>query len=338
VSVSSGSKGSAFLKTLRLPGLTIPGNLFLAPLAGYSDAAFRSICLLWGADLCYTEMVSAEGIVRDNGTTFELLRRADNEKLFAVQIFAAGERSAALAVRKLEGLKPDLYDLNCGCAVPKVVRSGCGAALLRSPESIAAIVSAMRSETASPVTVKLRSGWDGQSVNYLQCAGAAERAGAAMICLHPRTRAQGFSGRARISELKSLKSHCDVPVIGSGDLFSPEDAEGVLRQTACDGLMFARGALGNPFIFAATKAHLSGRRGYAPPGVRQRLETALQQLQAAAEFKGEPRACRDMRKHFCYYTKGIPTGAELRSRVVRAERIQSYESLVAHFLSQKGFM
>ena len=338
MSVSSGSRDSTFLKTLRLPGLTIPGNLLLAPLAGYSDAAFRSICLLWGADLCYTEMISAEGIVRDNGKTFELLQRADNERLFAVQIFAAEEQSAALAVRKLDGLKPDLYDLNCGCAVPKVLKGGCGAALLRSPGKIGAIVSAMRSETASPVTVKLRSGWDQQSINYLQSAEAAERAGAAMICLHPRTRAQGFSGRARISELKSLKSRCGVPVIGSGDLFSPEDAEGMLRQTACDGLMFARGALGNPFIFAATKAHLSGRGDFSPPSVRQRLETALQQLEAAAAFKGELRACRDMRKHFCYYTKGIPSGAELRSRLVRAQRIQSYKSLLAHFLAQKGFM
>jgi tRNA-dihydrouridine synthase B len=282
-------------------------------MAGYSDAAFRSICLEWGADLCYTEMVSAEGVVRNNVKTLELLQRADNERIFAVQIFASEPRTAARAVQKLTLYQPDLYDLNCGCSVAKVLKSGSGAALLRTPEKIGAIVKAIRGETDSPVTVKLRSGWDQSSINYL----------------YPRTRSQGFSARARLSELKDLKARCSVPVIGSGDMFSPADALRVFRESGCDGLMFARGALGNPFIFKATKDLLNGGDPGTAPAGPGRLQTALQQLELAVAFKGEARACKEMRKHFCYYSKGIPGGAELRARAVRAKRVEDYLNLVS---------
>jgi nifR3 family TIM-barrel protein len=276
-------------------------------------------------------MVSAEGVVRDNAKTLELLQRAESERLFAVQIFASDPRNAAQAVQKLSSCGPDLYDLNCGCSVPKVLKSGSGAALLRAPEKIGAIVKAMRGATDKPVTVKLRSGWDHNSVNYLFCAEAAERSGAAMICLHPRTRSQGFSGRARISEIGELKTRCTVPVVGSGDLFTPEDGAKTLRETRCDALMFARGALGNPFIFNEVKDLLAGREPGLRPDGAERLHTALHQLSIAVSFKGEARACREMRKHFCYYSKGMRGGAELRARAVRAERVEDYRNLVAEF-------
>ncbi len=283
-------------------------------------------------------MVSAEGIVRENVKTLELLKRADNERLFAVQIFAAEPRSAAAAVEKIARFRPDLYDLNCGCSVAKVLKSGSGAALLRAPEKIGSIIEAMRGQTDRPVTVKLRSGWDLNSINYLSCAQEAERSGAAMICLHPRTRSQGFSGRARVSELKELKTHCSVPVVGSGDLFSPADALRVFQETGCDALMFARGALGNPFIFAAAKSLLSGGDADSaprPPAGPERLETALQQLRVAVRFKGEARACKEMRKHFCHYSKGLTGGAELRARAVRAERVEDYVNLVSEISGKR---
>jgi nifR3 family TIM-barrel protein len=282
-------------------------------------------------------MISAEGIVRDNAKTLELLQQGDNERLFAVQIFAPEPLSAAKAIRKLNRYKPDLYDLNCGCSVTKVLKSGSGAALLQKPDKIGAIVDAMRGETDKPVTVKLRSGWDHSSINYLVCAHAAEHSGAAMICLHPRTRSQGFSGRSRISELKELKAHSSVPVIGSGDLFTPGDGLRVFRETGCDGLMFARGALGNPFIFASVKKLLAGKNPEPVPPVPERLQTALRQLKVAVEFKGETRACKEMRKHFCYYSKGIRGGAELRARAVRAEHVEDYQNLVTEFSAGKQF-
>ncbi|MBN2551570.1 MAG: tRNA dihydrouridine synthase DusB [Spirochaetales bacterium] len=327
----------AFLKPIELPGLTTTGNLFLAPLAGYSDAAFRSICIEWGADLCFTEMISAEGIVRDNAKTLELLQRADTERQFAVQLFASEPVVAGRAVRKLARHRPDLFDLNCGCSVPKVLKSGCGAALLRTPERIADIVRAMRGETDRPVSVKLRSGWDHNTINYLRCAESAEEGGAAMVCLHPRTRSQGFSGSARLTDLKTLKANCSVPVIGSGDLFTPEAAVRTFRESRCDGLMFARGALGNPFIFTAVRQLLEKGQEDAPPGPRLRLETALRQLEQTVRFKGELRACKEMRKHFCWYSKGIPGGAELRARAVRAQKVRDYEDLVERFLTTGSF-
>lgn len=280
-------------------------------------------------------MISAEGIVRDNEKTLELLQRSENEHLFAVQIFASEPRTAAAAIEKLNRYRPDLYDLNCGCSVPKILKSGSGAALLRKPETIGAIVEAIRGQTDSPVTVKLRSGWDHDSINYLDCARAAERGGAAMICLHPRTRSQGFSGRIRESDLKELKKHCSVPVVGSGDLFTPDDAARVLLQSGCDGLMFARGALGNPFIFKATKRRLAGEVAAAAPSGPERLKIALEQLELTVEFKGESRACKEMRKHFCYYSKGMRRGAEFRARAVRAEHVEDYVNLVAAFSADR---
>ena len=280
-------------------------------------------------------MISAEGIVRDNDKTLELLQRSENEHLFAVQIFASEPRTAAAAVEKLNRYGPDLYDLNCGCSVPKVLKSGSGAALLLKPETIGAIVEAIRGQTDSPVTVKLRSGWDHDSINYLDCARAAERGGAAMICLHPRTRSQGFSGRVRVSDLKELKIHCSVPVVGSGDLFTPEDAARVFLQSGCDGLMFARGALGNPFIFKATKRRLAGEVAAAAPSGPERLKIALEQLELTVKFKGESRACKEMRKHFCYYSKGMRRGAEFRARAVRAEHVEDYVNLVAAFSADR---
>jgi tRNA-dihydrouridine synthase B len=326
------------LHEIQLPGLTIPGNLFLAPMAGYSDAAFRSVCTDWGASLCYTEMISVEGVVRNNPRTLDLLARSDSERLLAVQIFGAHPAAAARAVRKLQRYNPSLYDLNCGCSVPKILKSGAGAALLREPGKITALVRAMCGETDVPVSVKLRSGWDQNSLNYLETADCAEQGGAVLVCLHPRTRSEGFSGQAHLSHLRALKQHSRLTVVGSGDLFTAEDARTMLLETGCDGLMFARGALGNPFIFTQTINLLSGSPSTSLPTVQQKLKTALKQLELAVAFKGEERACRDMRKQFCHYSKGIPGGAALRSQAVRARRVEDYRRLVAEFLGQQGMM
>jgi tRNA-dihydrouridine synthase B len=324
----------SLLKEIILPGLTIPGNLFLAPIAGYSDAAFRSICVTWGAYLCYTEMVSAAGVVRNSSKTLDLLKRAENERFLAVQLFGSDEGSVAKAVRLLEPHNPSLYDLNCGCSVPKVLKSGAGAALLREPKKILAMVRAMCQETDIPVSVKLRSGWDQNSINILDTAAAAEQGGAVLICLHPRTRSQGFAGTAQLSHLRQLKKQSNAAVIGSGDLFTPEDAAVMLRETGCDGVMFARGALGNPYIFTETKELLEGKIPTPAPTAQRKLHTALQQLELAVAFKGEHKACKDMRKHFCYYSKGVPGGARLRAQVVRAETVQDYKRLFSDFLQR----
>ena len=301
-------------------------------MAGYSDAAFRAVCVRHGAALCFTEMVSADALSRNNGTTVRLLERAPNEKLTGFQIFTSNAAMAAAAVRRIAPLCPAIIDLNCGCSVPKVLKADCGAVLLRDPALLGSIVGAMKAETDIPVSVKLRSGWDTSSVNFLSCAEAAVKAGASMVSLHPRTRAQGFSGRAQWDHIRLLKLGCPVPVLGSGDLFTAADYAAMLVQTACDGVMLARGCLGNPFLFAQARALLSGGAREPAVDARVKLETAMDHLRMLARSAGEAKACRDMRKHFVAYTKGIEGGSVIRQSVVCAESIAEYEDIVESYL------
>ena len=300
-------------------------------MAGYSGAPFRSLCSELGASIGFTEMVSAEALIRGNRRTLELLRRGPTEQRYGIQIFVCSALSAAKAVHVLAPYQADLVDLNCGCSVPKILKSGCGAALLRDPSRIREIVKAMAGETDSPISVKLRSGWEAGQINYLESAYAAVEGGAALICLHPRTRSQGFSGTADRSHLKILKRSVPVPIIGSGDLFTAEDALHMVRETECDGVMFARGALGNPFIFRQAVQLFSGQTPDPPPSPEERLALALKQLRATSILKGEKKACIEMRKIFAAYTKGIPGAAVIRKLVVKAQRISEYESIVADF-------
>lgn len=326
------SEEAEVFKEIKLPNLTLPGNLLLAPMAGYTDAAFRSQCLEHGASFCFTEMVSAEALSRGSLKTLTLLTRADNESLLGVQIFASGPDSAARAVRVLSAYKPDIIDLNCGCSVPKILKAGCGAALLKSPPLIREIVHAMRGETDACLSVKLRSGWDHGSINFRATAEAAVAGGASLVSLHPRTRSQGFRETASLAHLRELKAALQLPVLGSGDLFSAADALKMVRETGCDGVMFARGALGNPFIFTSTRALFLGRPSPAPTS-QEKLHTALRHLSLAVKLHGEAKACREMRKHFCAYTRGIRGGAGLRSRIVHATSEAEYRTLVQEHLA-----
>jgi len=322
-------------RALSLPGLEIPGNLFLAPLAGYTDSAFRAVCRAHGAELTYTEMVSAEALARSSDRTFRLLQRAPGEDLLVVQIFAATARSAAAGAAKIAPLSPSLIDLNCGCSVPKILRAGCGAALLRNPRSIGEIVRAVFEASGIPVTVKLRLGWEESQLSYLEAAREAVRAGAVMIALHPRTRSQGFRGDAEWGHITTLKHSIAVPVIGSGDLFTAEDGMRMLQSTGCDAVMFARGAIGNPFIFSRARQLLEGKSAPCPT-LRERLETALDHLLLAAASKGEERACKEMRKHMAAYVRGAPGASAIRRLASTAATVNDYEQLVRTSLDDPG--
>lgn len=311
----------------------LPGNLFLAPVAGYSDRAFRSVCVEQGADFSCTELISSEALTRDSKKTEALIRRADNEKAYAVQLFGSDPATMAKAVALLAPFAPEVVDLNCGCPVPKVVKTGAGAALSRDPDRLGRIVEAMVRASAehlggTPVTVKIRSGWDESSINYRESARVAVEAGAVLVALHARTRVQAYAGKADWSHLADLTTRVSVPVIGSGDLFSPEAAERMLRETGCAGLMFARGAMGNPFIFAETK-DLLVRGSYEPVPPLERMRTALRQLGLLAADSGEEYACREMRKQFCAYSKGIPGGAAVRNKLVRASTMIEYRKILS---------
>jgi tRNA-dihydrouridine synthase B len=313
--------------------LIVPGNVWLAPMAGYSDAAFRAVCASQGARLCFTEMASADALSRNNGTSLRLLKKTE-ETITGFQIFGSTPTVAAAAVRRINPLRPAIVDLNCGCSVPKVLKAECGALLLRNPVLIGQIVAAMKSETDVPVSVKLRLGWEASSHTYLACAEAAVKAGASLVTLHPRTRAQGFSGTAQWNHIRTLKEACPVPVVGSGDLFSAQDCLRMISTTGCDGVMIARGCLGNPFIFAQAEALLKGEPAQASVEPEERLSLAISHLRLLADSVGEEKACRDMRKHFVAYTKGLAGSSIVRQSVVYAARIDEYEEIVESYLRE----
>jgi nifR3 family TIM-barrel protein len=319
-------------RPVTIGSLTLGGNLFLAPVAGYTDRAFRSVCIERGADFTYTELVSSEALTRNRTACAALLGRGENEEHYAVQLFGSNPEVMYRAALLLAPCHPDAVDINAGCPVPKVVKTGAGSALMSSPGTlgriVAAVVRASREALGDvPVTVKLRSGWAAGELTYRTCARIAADAGAALVCLHPRTRAQGYAGKSDWSLIADLVSRLDLPVAGSGDLFAPEDAERMLRETGCAAVMFARGALGNPFIFSAAKSLLlTGSWRPAEPG--ERLKTAFNQLVLLVREKGEGTACREMRKQFCAYTKGCPGGAAVRNRLVHAETIGEYQGIL----------
>ena len=323
---------NSFYHEIKLPGVTIPGNLFLAPIAGFSDAPFRKICTALGASLCFTEMVSCDGLIRNGEKTMALMHRSDNESNFAVQVFTANAEIAHQSMPEVVKFKPDIVDLNCGCPVPKVVKNGAGSALMKDPKNLEAIVKAMNrgireAGSEACVSVKIRSGWDSSSINYREVAAAAVEAGAAMISLHSRTRVQGYSGEADWEHLRLLKEAVNVPVIGSGDLFTPESALAMFEQTGCDGVMFSRGALGNPWIFERTKKLLLNGTVPDVPSDKQRTDLAFEHLKSAVEVHGESKACKEMKKHLCSYTKGTEGAAELRNKIVHAASFEEYKTI-----------
>ncbi|MDR1863543.1 MAG: tRNA dihydrouridine synthase DusB [Treponema sp.] len=325
-------------RPVRIGSLELPGNLFLAPVAGYTDRAFRSICAEAGADFGFTELTSSEALVRRGAKTFAILRRGEGESAYGVQLFGADPQTMYKAALLLAPYRPEAVDINSGCPVPKVVKTGAGSALMRDPAKLGRIVEAVVRASAEalegvPVCVKMRSGWDSQSINYAECAGIAAEAGAAMISLHPRSRAQGYGGKSDWTHIADLVSRTSLPVTGSGDLNGPEDAERMLRQTGCAAVMFARGALGNPFIFRLTKEYL-GSGSWLPPGYPERFAAAFRQLALRAADIGEEAACREMRKTFCAYTKGtgLSGGARLRERLVHAGTIAEYRDILRPWL------
>lgn len=313
-------------------GLELSGNIFLAPVAGWTDRVFRGLCVEAGADFAFTELVSSEALYRGGGQSLNLLRRAENEKLYAIQLFGAKPDVMARAAARVLEYVPALIDINAGCPVPKVTKTGAGSALMLEPKRLADVVAAVVREAGIvPVSVKLRSGWDGAHINYEECARAACDSGAVMISLHPRSRAQGYEGKSDWTHIARLAAALDVPVCGSGDLYSPEDALAMLKETGCAAVMFARGAMGNPFIFSQTHALLADG-GYSIPSAREKFNMAMRHLEALAYELGEARAALEMRKVFCAYIKGINGAAALRSALVHAGSIEEYRTLIQPFL------
>lgn len=315
-------------KTRKKDRLNLKNPFILAPLAGVTDAPMRRLCKAQGAALVYTEMVSAKGLWYNDRKTEDLLRIYEDEKPVAFQIFGSEPDIIAAAALKLKDRGNAVLDINMGCPVPKVVKNGDGSALLKDPGLIYDIVKAAVGASGSvPVTVKIRSGWDENSINAVETARAAEAAGASAVAVHGRTRQQFYEGRADWSVIRDVKAAVDIPVIGNGDVFSGQDAVDMMKETGCDYVMIARGALGNPWIFRDALCILNGEEIPEKPSVHDRIDTMIQHLDMLTEEKGEKRAVFEMRKHAAWYSKGLHGAAEFRRMINNAESPESMKEL-----------
>jgi len=317
---------------LKIGSLELAENLLLAPMAGITNFPVRILAREYGAALCFTEMVSVNGLVRDGEKSFSLMRSSSSDRPLGVQLFGDDPELLAQGARLSEGYG-DLIDINMGCPVRKVVGSGAGSALLQDTEKVRSIVRAVRRATSLPLSIKIRSGWSADSVNYLEIARIAEDEGADALTLHPRTRNQMFDGRSDWSHIAALKNVLKIPVLGSGDLFTAEDIRSMFEQTGCDGVMIARGALGNPWIFREALALLNGESPVAPAG-KARLDVATRHLELFVDYAGERVAIREMRKHLCWYARGLAGAAHFRATVNRIDNKGEMKAAMRDFFLQ----
>lgn len=312
---------------MKIGTVEISAPLALAPMAGVTDLAFRAVCRAQGAAYTVTEMVSAKALCYQDKKSLPLMELAPDEHPAAVQLFGSDpgcmEEAAAIVLEKAH---PDILDINMGCPVPKVVKSGDGSALMRDPKLAVQVARAvLRGAGGLPVTVKLRTGWDKGSVNCVQVALALQEAGVAAVAVHGRTRTQMYAGRADWNVIRDVKAALDIPVMANGDIFSGEDAARILRYTGADIAMVGRGVFGNPWIFRDARAVLAGGAVPPPPTLQERCDTAMAQFRLAREHKGEKIACLEARRHYAWYLKGVPHSGYWKSELCKAQTMTDLE-------------
>jgi len=299
---------------MKIGNIEIKGKLALAPLAGVSDLPFRTICREHGAALCYTEMVSAKALVYQDGKTKGLLQTTEADHPLGVQIFGSDPASMGEGAAKALAISgADFVDINMGCPVGKIVKSGDGSALMKTPELARDIIESVRRNVDVPVTVKFRKGWDSGNVNAVAFAQMAEAAGVAALTVHGRTRVQMYSGLADWDIIRQVKEAVTVPVIANGDVFEPKDAPRILARTGADMAMIARGSFGDPWLFEQANALLAGEPMPDKPPLHKRVQVALRQIEMAMEQKGEKIGCLEARKHLAWYLRGVPHGSKMRT-------------------------
>jgi nifR3 family TIM-barrel protein len=311
--------------------------LYLAPMAGVSESPFRRLCRRFGADVVVTEFLSAEGIRRENPATIDKLRFAADERPIGVQIFGADATAMGEAAAFVTDVfRPEFIDINFGCPVKKVVRRNGGSGCLRDLNLVQDVIRSVIRSTHLPVTCKIRSGWNEEMRDPVSIARRCEDAGVRVLTLHPRTRTQMYSGSARWEEIAAVVDALSIPVLGNGDIKTPEDAVRMHRETGCAGIMIARGSFGQPWIFDQTRDLLSGKPKRPDPPVEDRFRVALEHAQMAEQYEADPRgAAIEFRKHLGWYVKGLPGSADLRKKLHAVSSLGEVEGIFDEYLRNR---
>lgn len=307
---------------------------FLAPMAGMADKAFRELCADYGAGYTVTEMVSSKGLVMGDKKSAMLLTLGEREKTAGAQIFGDNPEIMAQAAVKCLEFNPDIIDINMGCPAPKVAMNGGGASLMKNPLLAGETVRAVSQAVDIPVTVKIRKGWDDNSVNAVELAKILEENGAAAIAVHGRTRMQMYSGEVDYDIIRRVKEAVDIPVIGNGDITDVQSAAIMLEKTGCDAIMIGRGALGNPWIFQQINAYLNECRVIPEPSLTEKMTVMLAHIKKIIEYKGEYTGIREARHHAGYYTKGLRGGAKFRAEMGSLESFEQLEEITYRIIKE----
>ena len=318
----------------KIGNVEIKNQVVLAPMAGISNTAYRQIIKEMGAGLIFAEMVSDKALVYGSEKTFDLLKMSDMERPIAQQIFGSDVDSFVKAAKLVEDkMHPDIIDINMGCPVPKVaIKSQAGSALLKNPDKIKEIVSAVVKAVSVPVTVKIRSGWDANSVNAVEVAKVIEEAGASAITVHGRTRAQGYSGNADWNIIKQVKEMVSIPVIGNGDITSAEKAKEMLDFTGCDAVMIGRGVLGNPWLIKECVSYLDSGIIPPKPSAREKIEMLKRHYQLLVDSTSEKQAILEIRTHALWYIKGMPKSAYIKNEICKTKNSEDLLKILNDYL------
>ncbi len=322
-------------RKLTIGSLQLENNVILAPMAGVTDQPFRILCREQGCGMVVTEMVSAKAILYKNKNTRELLQISPKEMPASVQLFGSDPEIMARIAAQLEEGPYAAIDVNMGCPVPKIVNNHEGSALMKDMELASRILTSMVRAVKKPVTVKFRKGFNDSLVNAVEFAKMAESCGVAAVAVHGRTREQYYSGKADWDIIRQVKEAVSIPVIGNGDIFTPKDAERMLEETGCDGIMVGRGAKGNPWLFRQICHYLDTGERLEPPSGSEIREMILRHSRMLTEYKGELAAMREMRGHMAWYTKGMPHSAALRSEINQVETLEGLAELLDRRLMEQ---